>query len=535
MGLVFNPLGPPFDLTSKSELTEAEADLLYLRLDTTNNPLTDKLAFTQADEYIDSLTSGELDLDATTSINLRIGGTEQLQALNGIFQPTTTNDIDLGTDALRFKDIHTHGIINVADRYLAGNTFVANDAFAGVLGAINFTSDATLSTTYRFYEGVNKAFNLSYVVSSGSATFTSNVSMLFQAVIAGKKVSFDTATTVDFLTGGGTRLQIGSSYVIPGATNTIDLGSSTKRFKDGFFQGNISLYEAAEMRFYDVGSSHYTGFEAPALTGNQIYVLPTADGSANDTLMTDGAGTLSWKTTASEKSWAFSSPTGSSGTFYVGGFYIHVAQDNDFNPSVNLGTANSSYAAHVYFVTASGATDTEITVTGTSITDAGVRQAADTEVVALTNGAADVYYETSKKFIGLVTVNKTAGTDRLCNYGWAKYWDNNNTDFIVSGFEATWFGGATDANADIQLLYHTATGWTYVAGANPATPPAALADLQTDHDTEYSVINNENGAYKRANLNQAVDGDTSEGTIIKIVTGQNKTFELANFIMRITT
>ena len=51
-----------------------------------------------------------------------------------------------------------------------------------------------------------------------------------------------------------------------------------------------------ELRFYE--GSNYVGFEAPALSANQIWVLPSADGSANQVLKTDGSGTLSWATTS---------------------------------------------------------------------------------------------------------------------------------------------------------------------------------------------------------------------------------------------
>ena len=47
-----------------------------------------------------------------------------------------------------------------------------------------------------------------------------------------------------------------------------------------------------ELRFYE--GSNYVGFEAPALSANQIWVLPTADGTAGFALKTDGSGNLSW-------------------------------------------------------------------------------------------------------------------------------------------------------------------------------------------------------------------------------------------------
>ena len=47
-----------------------------------------------------------------------------------------------------------------------------------------------------------------------------------------------------------------------------------------------------ELRFYE--GANYVGFEAPALAGDQIWVLPDADGAANSMMMTDGSGNLTW-------------------------------------------------------------------------------------------------------------------------------------------------------------------------------------------------------------------------------------------------
>jgi hypothetical protein len=57
--------------------------------------------------------------------------------------------------------------------------------------------------------------------------------------------------------------------------------------------GNLSVGGSNnELRFYE--GSNYVGFEAPALSADQIWVLPTADGSSGQILKTDGSGTLSF-------------------------------------------------------------------------------------------------------------------------------------------------------------------------------------------------------------------------------------------------
>lgn len=239
---------------------------------------------------------------------------------------------------------------------------------------------------------------------------------------------------------------------------------------------------------------------------------------------------------ASEKAWAFMSRDANTGSNYVGGHYEFGASDNDFNPSINFGTANAARGAHFFIVAAAGGgggTDTVIRVTGTSMTDAGVRATSDTEdLTADDAGAAGAYYETAKKWIGQIAIEKISGPDLLCNHGFCKYWDNNNNDFRLVGFEATWLGAKNDNTPDIILRHHNATGWTYNNGSTP-TPPTAIASMATDYDTEIRIRTDEEGAWKRDNLTTTIDGSGSEGIIIELVTTTNRTYAIGNFILRI--
>jgi hypothetical protein len=232
------------------------------------------------------------------------------------------------------------------------------------------------------------------------------------------------------------------------------------------------------------------------------------------------------------RAWPFSSPTGGGATFFIGGHYDFGATDNDFNPSITHGTANKSEAAHIIFIQAAGGalgTDTVIRVSGISINDQGSRNPADTEDVTIDDaGAAGTKYETAKKWLGQVTIVKISGPDLLCNYGWAKYWDRNNTAFRVLGFEATWLAGGNDNNINIQLRRHAATGWTYNAGA-PPTPPPVLASLSTDHSTDDQAVSGENGAWKRDDLNTTIDGGDSEGLLLEVTTTVARTFQIGSF------
>ena len=301
-------------------------------------------------------------------------------------------------------------------------------------------------------------------------------------------------------------------------------------------EGGLQIKSKKELRFYDNGN--YVGFEAPDLSADQIWVLPAADGADGDVLSTDGAGTLSWLSGASEKSWAFRSRAGASGTIYAGGFYLHSGAANVFSSPVTFGTANSSYAAH-FFVVNGGTTVDELTlrITGTSIDDSGNRVTSDTEdIVVPTSTSPGRYYETTKKWLGQLSIVTVSGTTKAFDYGLVKYWDNNNSDFAVVGLEATWLGGANDSAPDILLRHHKGTAgntdWAYTGSG--ATPPAAIVAMATDHSTEKQVVTGENGAWKRTNLSTNIGGSGSEGIVIEIVTTANKAFELGTFLLRIT-
>lgn len=60
---------------------------------------------------------------------------------------------------------------------------------------------------------------------------------------------------------------------------------------------NLTLPGQADLRLADSDSSNWVAFQAPAtIASNVTWTLPDADGSNGQTLVTNGAGTLSWAT-----------------------------------------------------------------------------------------------------------------------------------------------------------------------------------------------------------------------------------------------
>lgn len=79
--------------------------------------------------------------------------------------------------------------------------------------------------------------------------------------------------------------------------------------------GDTLLKSRGDLRFGDTDDSNFVAFQAPATIGSNItWTLPDADATeANQSLVSDGAGTLSWVTTGAQ----ITDNTSDSGTNYV--------------------------------------------------------------------------------------------------------------------------------------------------------------------------------------------------------------------------
>lgn len=235
---------------------------------------------------------------------------------------------------------------------------------------------------------------------------------------------------------------------------------------------------------------------------------------------------------------SYSHTTGALGTHWMAGFYEGAAADANLtqaSPTQTMGTAASGARGARAAIVAGGpgsvdAGTVSIVVSGTSITEAGVRTTSDSEtlVADITAMSLNDYYETSKKWLGQVTFTLTpAGATTYSadfNYLFAKHEDYGNIDFTVTDFECVWEGGATDTGIDIELLHHKTTGWTYHATAF-VPGDGAVASCATDYSTDCKVVASEYYSYKRAGLSTAVDGSGQEGVLIRLTTTANNALD----------
>ena len=205
-------------------------------------------------------------------------------------------------------------------------------------------------------------------------------------------------------------------------------------------EGGINIAGSnQELRFYE--GANYVGFEAPALSGDQIWVLPDADASTSgDVLMSNGSGTLSWSTAVS----------GTASVFTV--------------------TANNSANETVYPIFVDGATGA---------------QGAESDTGLTYNPSTGIL--TSTKFSGTLTGNVVVADDG--NIGSA-----SDTDSAVIDSSGNWtfsqnvtVTGVTTLNGNLVLgdaAADTLTIGATLQGGSPLVFEGASAD---GHETTFAI------------------------------------------------
>ena len=201
-----------------------------------------------------------------------------------------------------------NAIAGVVTITLTGNTTLA------------FTSNAT-STTFTDEAGRNKTIILSGALSATTVTVSvPNIEKDYVVINnsgATAIISSGGATTVSILTGS-------KNYVIvdPATTSVISAvpaanpgGSNTQiQFNNsGSFGGsanlvwdgtNLNIGATGEARFQDTTGGQYVGLKAAGtVASSYTLVLPTATGTADQVIKTDGSGNLSFATVSGGASW----------------------------------------------------------------------------------------------------------------------------------------------------------------------------------------------------------------------------------------
>jgi len=243
------------------------------------------------------------------------------------------------------------------------------------------------------------------------------------------------------------------------------------------------------------------------------------------------------------KTYGFTSQGIGAGTYFIGGWYnapaAHVVL-NEGSTLVTLGTASTGYGAHAFIVASGAGTATPsgtatIIVSGTSVTEAGVRTTTDSEeiVADIKAMATNSYYESTKKWVGQVTFTLTPDTPTAYaatfNYGFAKYEDCGNKAFVLDEISLVGLAGASDNAFDFEIMHHAdvdgSANWTYSAAAFVPGMDENVADWATDYGAESYLTAGEYFAWKRTGLAHTIAGDADEGVMLRVTTGQNNSVQ----------
>ncbi len=319
--------------------------------------------------------------------------------------------------------------------------------------------------------------------------------------------------TVNGRVGAGTAAPITTLHADSNAANTVAIQTLENTAGDFQIFGVDATPEAAV-----TGS---IGDLAIDRTGGKMYIKNS--GSATNTGWAVLGGIPAFKSYTL-------TDTGTADTHYVAGFYDAPAAAATLTiggtVTQTYGTAGRAKGGHAFAVASgAGGTDLVLTVTGISITDGGVRNDSDSEVIVADTDTAttDAYYETDKKWLGQVTYTLSGAAGAFTfNYGFTKYEDFGNRDFTVTDFETVIHGGTvSETGFDFQLLHHKSAGWTYSAGAFVPGTGAVVSSLTDYSATNDNLTSNMDAAYKRAGMSTDVAGATAEGIIVKVVTSSN--------------
>jgi hypothetical protein len=221
-----------------------------------------------------------------------------------------------GENAGTWGDI-TNTNLNILQQAIAGYSSIALNATTGATltfsngiqsdgknAVINLTGTITGNVTVTVPDGIEKTYIIKNST-SGAYTVqiktTSGTGPTFATTDKGFKLVYSNGTDVVDVSlssppgGSDTQVQFNS-----GGTA---FGGSANFTWDGT---NVVIDSEGALRLGDASGSGYVGLKAPAtISGDTPYtlVLPTATGSANQVLQTDGSGNLSFATVTGGAAW----------------------------------------------------------------------------------------------------------------------------------------------------------------------------------------------------------------------------------------
>ena len=460
----------------------------------TTDASTDTITFTSSGgstqsavykEYVYTATSNQTSFSGSDDNSNTLSYTPLfLQVfLNGVLLDNGTDyTATNGTAVVLVNGATTSDLLQISTFVqIIGSADAVTDEFTGdgSTTAFTLTADPDVEgNTMVFVDGVYQE-KATYSISGTTLTFSA-------APANGQSIEVNTGSrnvTVDDVSG----LTVEGNLVVEGNTtlgnasgDTITVTGTPTFAETATFSGAIDANNTVnvsghlsldgstnELRFYE--GSNYVGFEAPALSGDQIWVLPDSDGTAGYALKTDGSGNLSWGLAGGN---AFE-------TIAISGQSSVVADSSSDTLTLAAGTGIT--------LTTNASTDT-ITITNSSL---GANAFQNIAVSGQTTVAADSTGDTVT-LVGQngVTITTTAGTDTVTFDG-----NKSINPFVTDLFTATsnqtaYTLSTTPSTEDNLIVFvegvyqnknsYTLSGTTLTLDAAPATSSEVVVHIIGD-------------------------------------------------------
>ena len=183
---------------------------------------------------------------------------EQIRIQDGAIVPVTSNDIDLGTSSLQYKDIHIDGTAYVDTLEI----HVGASLSAGVLSLPDGSASAPVITN----------------------TGDTNQGLYFSGT-----------DEMSFTAGGTAQVTFADGVIKPVTDNDVDLGTSSLQFKDIHINGTANIDTLAGTTMSGnlaMGSNSITGLAAPSADGDAARKVYVDDSIASAEGLTQLAGNI---------------------------------------------------------------------------------------------------------------------------------------------------------------------------------------------------------------------------------------------------
>jgi len=489
-GIIITGQGSTNDVTIKND---ADADVIEIPTGTTNVTIAGDLAIGGA------LTiTGAAQTDIVQDTSPELGG--DLDVLARDIVSSSNRNIDLsphGSGVVRIDgnvDIQTGEIVlknggsvsNIKFYCESSNahyTQLQSAAHSAYSGNVTLTLPATTGTLQ--LAGANITVADDGTIGSASDTNAIAISSAGVVTLSSSTASSSKTTGALVVTGGiGTSadLYVGDLLNVEGGINIA--GSNQ------------------ELRFYE--GANYVGFEAPALSANQIWVLPAEDASdSGDVLMSDASGTLSWSTAVSGTASVFTVSANNSANETVFPVFVDGATgaqgaETDtgltYNPSTGLMTMAKLLVADNGTIGSASATSAMTISSGGVVTfvddiiikDGGtIGSASDVDAITI-DSSGNATFSQNLTVTGVTTLNGNlvlgdAAADTL-TIG-ATLQGASPLVFeggSANGHETTF--AITDPTGDRTITFPDATGTVAISGQNITVADAGTIGSASDTD-----------------------------------------------------